>query len=350
VIPTPTPPSGDDDPDPTYCDCTLGTDPDPWGGGKPPGLRECVPQLLDDRTSGFEGNFYNVFPPWYPGPSLGSWLRTSYEFYPSDPSNSMRLATSLDPFIESCALLPDPWLYQTITIPGAEVYTNTTLVVRGQVFVRPPSSDSENECCRTTDTYPDLDPDPDDSLYVQMLDDGGDVLVTGDTGTEIASGSSPSGKWMAFSADVTDVVSPVTRMGQDVRVHFYGTQGGPIDYFCTYFFLDDLQCEMCTYWPPPAVDPGKASFGGLVTIIEGTRPLFVKGVDVYAFTIDGSGVYEHTTTIQDGSYHFYNLPIGLYKIYAVYRDDRLNADVKTLTVGIGDRSDIHFFLASSGGN
>jgi hypothetical protein len=345
---TPTPPSGGDDPPPTYCDCSAGSDPDPWSGGKPPGLLECVPQLLDDRTSGFEGNFYNVFPPWYPGPALGSWLRTSNEFYPADPTNSMRLATSLDPFIESCQPLPDPWVYQTITIPSTEVYTNSTLVVRGQVLVRPPRSDVENECCRTTDTYPDLEPDPDDSLYVQMLDSGGGVLEIGDTGVEIASGSTTSDRWVSFNADVTDVVSPVARMGQDVRVHFYGTQGGAVDPFCSYFFLDDLTCELCTYWPPPAVDPGLASFGGMVTVIEGTRPLFIKGVDVYAFSIDGTGVYRHTTTIQDGSYHFYNLPIGTYKIYAVYRDDRLNADVQTVVVGMGDRNDIHFFLASGG--
>lgn len=336
-LPTLTPPAGGDDPPATYCGCTPGSMKNPWAVGKPPGLIECHDPLLDTRSAGFEGNFNNVFPPWVAGPVVGSWLRQSVEHYPSDPSNSLRLATTLG-VLPSCSPLPDPYVYQTITLPSTEVYTHTTLVVRGQILVRAPQSSAENQCCTLG-----AGADADDSLYVQMQDSGGTPLTGGD-GLEIATGSTTPDLWQSFSVDVTSVVSPVARAGQDLRLNIHGIQGDS-DGICTYFFLDVLECEMCTYWAPPPVDPTKASFGGLVTVVQQGRPQWPRGVDVYAYSPNGT--FQHTQTIQDGSYHFYNLPTGEYTIYAIYQDDQVNAQTMTVTISEGDRSDLHFILFTS---
>ena len=103
---------------------------------------------------------------------------------------------------------------------------------------------------------------------------------------------------------------------------------------------------MCTFWAPPPVDPALASFGGLVTVVQQGRPQWPQGVDVHAYSPNGT--YRHTQTIQDGSYHFYNLPQGTYTIYAIYQDDQVNAQIMTVTIGIGDRSDLHFILFAGG--
>lgn len=341
-LPTLTPPTGSDDPPSTYCGCTPGSMLNPWAVGKPPGLRECQPSLLDSRSAGFEGNFNNVFPPWVAGPVVGSWLRQSVEHYPGDPSNSLRLATTLG-VLPSCSPFPDPYLYQTITIPSTEVYTQSTLVVSGQILVRPPESSAENQCCRNTADDPTATADGDDSLYVQMQDAGGTPLAGGN-GIEIATGGTTPGFWQSFSADVTSEVDPFSRVGQDIRLNIHGVQGDSDDY-CTYFFLDALECELCTYWPPPPIDPAKASFGGLVTVVQQGRPQWLRGVDVYAYSPNGT--FQHTQTIQDGSYHFYNLPTGTYTIYAIYQDDRVNAQTMSVAIDLGDRSDLHFVLFTS---
>jgi hypothetical protein len=230
-----------------------------------------------------------------------------------------------------------------MTLPSTEVYTQSTLTVSGQILVRPPENSAENQCCRNTTSDPGATADDNDSLYVQMQDSGGTPLSGGD-GVEIATGSTVPGFWQPFSADVTSEVDPFSRAGQDIRLNIHGIQGDS-DSYCTYFFLDALECELCTFWPPPPIDPAKASFGGLVTVVREGRPQWLQGVDVYAFSPNGT--YEHTQTIQDGSYHFYNLPIGEYTIYAIYQDDQANAQIMTIAIDAGDRNDLHFIMFAS---
>ncbi len=300
--PTPTPmptPGGSDDPPATYCPAACPPEePSPWGTGpdKPPGLLECE-QLL--QYGNFEGSAENLFNYWYAG-APGAYYRGSTYFH--DGTLSMRLHTTLG-FYPTCSAVPNPYLYQTITIP-TEVYTQTTLTVSGYRLV----AESESSCCNPTT-------DPGDQLFLKMRDGAGADLGTGN-GTLVVDGGTPLLKtWQRFSIDVTDVVSPATRAGQDVQVYFHGIQ--EVDTECTFFYLDTLECEACTEWPIPDPVAGTSSFGGLIQVfVHHGIPQTFRGIDVWAYS-PGGEVY-HTTTIHDGTYHFYNVPPGSYTIYAEY--------------------------------
>jgi ATP synthase, F0 subunit c len=63
----------------------------------------------------------------------------------------------------------------------------------------------------------------------------------------IVNGGVVTETWEPFSVDFTDRGLDVTTLvGQNVRVHFYGTHDN--DYYGTFFYLDDLSCSMCTFW------------------------------------------------------------------------------------------------------
>ncbi len=276
--------------------CPANNDPPPWGQdtGKPPGLLECS-ELL--RVRGFEGNPDTVFAYWQAG-GPGAFRRQSVYYY--EGTMSMRLHTTLGSY-PGCTAISNPYLYQTVQIP-TEVYTQTTMVVRGQRLV----AESESPCC-----YPVTDPN--DVLYVKMRSGSGADLAPGN-GAQIVNGGVVTGTWAPFAVDVTDVVSPYARAGQNVQVYWHGIQNE--DTNCTFFYLDSLSCEACTYWPIPADEPGSASFGGLVQVLVQGVPQTRQGVNVWAYS-PGGQVYR-TYTIQDGTYHFYNVPPGTYTIYAEF--------------------------------
>jgi hypothetical protein len=310
--------------------CPPGTDPCPWPIDpiKPPGLLECS-QLL--QFGNFEGSGSKVFGVWDVGPA-GAYYRGSTFFH--DGTLSMRLHTTVGDY-PACEPLPDPHLFQTVTIP-TEVYTQTTLEVKGYRLV----ADSESACCYDTT-------DPDDVLYLKMRDGSGTDLGPG---TVVANGSVISKTWETFAIDVTSVVQPFTRPGEDVQVYFYGIQD--VDYDCTFFYLDTLECEICTYWDIPEPIPGTASFGGNVQVItHGGIPQSFQGIDVWAYSPAGE-VY-HTQTIHDGTYHFYNVPPNVppeaYTIYAEYWEGgvggTLHSTIMTVTVEADERIDtVHLYL------
>jgi hypothetical protein len=310
--------------------CPEGTDPCPWPTGpiKPPGLLECS-QLL--QYGNFEGSGSKVFGVWEAGPS-GSYYRGSNYF--ADGTLSMRLHTSLGNY-PSCAPLPNPYLYQTISIP-TEVYTQSTLTVQGYRLV----ADSESACCYDTT-------DPDDLLYLKMRDGGGNDIGTGD-GELLTHGGVVTKTWQSFAIDVTDIVEPFTRAGEDVQVYFHGIRDTEDDLDCTFFYLDSLECEICTYWDIPEPIPGMASFGGNVQLItHGGVPRSLQGVDVWAYSPQG-GVH-YTQSIQDGTYHFYNVPPGTYTVYAEYWEGGVGGTLYTaiavVTVGPDEQIDtVHLYL------
>ena len=192
-------------------------------------------QLLDEDSAGFEGNFSEVFPPWIAGPVVGAWLRQSVESYPGDPSNSMRLGSTLG-VLPSCDPFPDAYVYQTVVLTSSVVQTSTKLFARGHLLVRPPESSAENQCCVLGGNA-----DPNDTLYLQFRDSGGTPLQPG-PGTVLATGAIPPGVWVDFEVDVTDVISPVVYSGQSIQINFHTIQGDS-DSTCTYFFLDALELE-----------------------------------------------------------------------------------------------------------
>ena len=295
-------------------ECADNHEPPPWGEDdvKPPGLVECS-QLL--QFGDFEGSYDRVISYWHAG-EPGAFQRQSRYRY--DGAYSMRLHASLSSYPVCDAL--SPYLYQTVQIPS-EVYTMTTMHVRGKLLV----AESESLCCRAT-------PDADDLLYLQVENSSGDDLYE----SVITNGGVVSKTWGGFEENVTDDVGPYAHREDELQVRFYATHDGDVD--CTFFYLDALQCEVCTGWPVPDDVVGTASLGGLVEVLVQGIPGTRYGVDVWAYS-QGGEVY-HTYTIQNGTYHFYNIPPGTYTIYAEYWEAGgvLHYGVRTVTVAENERN------------
>ncbi|MEE8391045.1 MAG: hypothetical protein V3S14_09655, partial [Anaerolineae bacterium] len=127
----------------------------------------------------------------------------------------------------------------------------------------------------------------------------------------IVDGGAAAGQWEHFSVDFTGSVDLPSLAGQDVQVRFYATHDG--DEIGTWFYLDNVENNICTQWPIPEPEDGTASIGGQV--FGGTSGYqLMTGVRVMAYS-QGGEVYQ-TVSIQDGTYHFYNIPPGNYFIYA----------------------------------
>jgi len=304
-------------------ECEEGDDPPPWGEEgtvRPPGLVECQQLILGGD---FEGNPDRVFSYWEAG---GANAYQHQSRYFSDGSMSMRLHASMGSYPNCPAL--SPWLYQTVQIPD-EVYTMTTMVVQGQRLV----AGSLAPC-----SYPDT-PEATDVLYLQMQTGGGSDLGSR---IEIVNGGAGLETWESFEMDVTDEVDLVNRAGQQVRVRFEAEHDA--NYYDTWFYLDAIKCDVCTEWPIPDDESGTASIGGEVRVLVGGIPQTLQGVDVWAYS-PGGEVY-HTVTIQDGSYHFYNITPGTYTIYSeIWIGGGLRSVATTVTVASDERNySVNLFL------
>ncbi len=300
---------------------TLG--PSGGGGGNPPGLIECE-ELLNVR--GFEGNNTTVFSYWHAG-NVGAFRLTSQERYRGN--FSMRLHASLGAYPCSQNSL-QPELYQDIQIPTT-VYSISQLLVTGHYYV----DGSDMECSNPNS------PDPDDTLSLKLLDAGGSVIAPPAT---VINGGVVSQTWHTVATTIT-AATIEDYAGDTVRLQWNGNHTG--DYDGTYFYLDDLSAQMCTIWPIPDPEDGTVSLGGKLTtqISGGTLRVALTGADVWAYTQNGE-IY-HTTSIQDGTYHFYNLPEpGTYIIYSEATvDGQLRTAVATVTLAASERNyNINMFL------
>jgi len=154
----------------------------------------------------------------------------------------------------------------------------------------------------------------------------------------------PAGTWQPFSVDFSnDVPGGVESLiGGDVQIRFYGEHDA--DEYGTWFYLDDVECEVCNEWPVPDPEPDTASIGGSIRVLVGGIPESRQGVDVWAYSQDGN-VY-HTITIQDGTYHFYNIEPGTYTIYSeIWIEGSLRSATTTVTVGANERNySVNLFL------
>jgi hypothetical protein len=298
--------------------CPDNHEPPPWGEDdvRPPGLEECT-QLL--RVGGFEGNPVTVFGYWHAGEPLAYKHQSRYIY---EGSMSMRLHASMGSYPECLAY--HPYLWQTVTIPQ-DVYTTTTMFVKGKRLV----AGSLAPCSRADSA------EADDKLYVQLQG------VPGTPSALVADGGAVTETWGSFSVDFTEDVDLVSLKGQDVQVRFYAEHDE--DYDDTWFYLDALECQVCTGWPIPDLEPDKASVGGDVRVLVGGFPQTLQGVDVWAYS-PGGAVY-HTVTIQDGTYHFYNIPPGTYTIYAeIWVGGGLRFATTTATLEAGLDKSVNLFL------
>ncbi|MDW8067346.1 MAG: TadE/TadG family type IV pilus assembly protein [Anaerolineae bacterium] len=291
-------------------------EPPPWDEGeiKPPGLQECS-ELL--QVGGFEGNPQRIFTYWSAG-GLGAYQHTGY--LQRSGAFSMRLHASLGSY-PTCAPY-SPYLFQTVQVP-TNVYTLTHLVVSGWHAV----AGSLTDC-----SYRGI-PDADDVLYVQLRQSNGSPITAP---VAIVNGGVVTETWQRFDVNFTNRGVNVSALaGQNIQVYFYGTHDN--DYYGTFFFLDDLSCSVCTYWPIPDPVPGTASIGGLVRALVGGVPQPLTGVNVWAYR-QGSQVLR-TRTIHDGTYHFYNIPPGTYTVYAAtWVSGQLQWGTATVTVVADERN------------
>ncbi len=286
----------------------------PWiDDSKPPGLEECY-QLLD--FGDFEGD---------PSP----WPEYWYDHWNSEDTvlvykNSLALRLFASYSLEPCTLF-HPYLYQKLEVPD-EIYATgtmtTTMHVRGEYAV---DGSAEGSSCSAPG------PEEDDVLSLQMRDGSGNPIPG--TDVQLADGFEVLG-WTSFEKDMTSRVNLPERAGQEMEVYLAATADGddlnPYADAGTWFYLDNIECEVCTEWPIPEYVPGKASIGGRVLGDFAAQ----LGIDVWAYgqTLEGGGATYHTVTLQDGSYRFYNIEPGIYTIDAQIWLDPMTPRFGTRTV------------------
>ncbi|HUW14752.1 MAG TPA: VWA domain-containing protein, partial [Anaerolineae bacterium] len=233
----------------------------------PPSPKGCQ-QLL--QAGSFEGNPDTVFGYWHAGEPLAYRHQSDYVY---DGSMSMRLHASMGSFPECPAF--HPYLWQTMTIPE-EVYTTTTMVVQGQRLVA-----GSLAPCSIADSA-----EADDKLYVQLQG------VPGAPSALIADGGAATETWKFFSVDLTEDVDLRSLRGQEVQIRFYAEHDA--DYNDTWFYLDALECAVCTEWLihlADTVPDGLSYVSGTLTATAGTV------TDVAAPTLRWSGVLSPTRDV-----------------------------------------------------
>ncbi len=286
---------------------------------KPPGLVQCE-ELI--KVPGFEGNADTVFEYWKAG-ETGAFRRASEQFFQG--SFALRLHASLGTYPCTQSIL-EPYLYQEIDIPS-ELYAQTTLAVKLHYLVT--GSDLE---CSNLDS-----PDADDQFFMRVRDDNG-ADIAAFPPQLIASGGTISNVWHTAVLTLNDHLNLHDYAGGSVQLYWDATHDE--DYDGTYFYIDEVSAQLCTVWEVPPIDPNKGSFGGVVSALdERGAVLPLPGATVWAYTQDGSQY--QTVSIQDGSYHFYNLPPGTYTVYGeAWVDGALRTAVyPSLALAAGDMRD-----------
>jgi hypothetical protein len=184
----------------------------------------------------------------------------------------------------------------------------------------------------------------DDTLYegaeeveLELFNATNAVLGAYDTATLTIVDDEPTAPrvWKPFDIDFSSDFDVSTLAGQEIEVRFYTQHDG--DQYGTWFYLDDLACEICNTWPAPDPEPGTASIGGEARVLVGGVPEALRNVNVTAYTRGGEVL--RTVTVQNGLYHFYNVAPGSYTIYAeTWIDGDLYVATKTVMVGAGERN------------
>jgi hypothetical protein len=187
---------------------------------------------------------------------------------------------------------------------------------------------------------PTFTPDSSDTLSLTIQDDGGNAL---DIPTELANGGDGNyDRYMPFEVNVTDLVDPYNHPGEERRVYFSAGHDGDKD--GTWFYLDSIECEVCTRWEIEPEDPNMASISGEVRVVVEGIPQTRPGIRVWAYR-QGGQVYE-TVTIQNGTYLFHNVPPGTYTLYSEdWVSGGLYFTTEQVTVVADERNyDVHLSL------
>jgi hypothetical protein len=246
---------------------------------KPPGLTECVQAI---ELGSFEASL--VTPP---------WSRNAFVHH----TNSEKHAGNFSLELQAKEPGRSAWTYQAVDVP-ADILTDTLGTLSYWQFVEPDPAGSS--------------PDPDDRFHLTVRNSAGVaqteniLLAQGDTATPV------------FEHKIVDVETylPGDGMlafaGSAIQLRFEGVHDD--DATGTSFYIDDVRFDICTTRPIPPNEPGTASIGGLVEVWFGGTPARLPGIPVWLFA--GGGTLHHTTTIHDGTYHFYNVPPGTYTVYA----------------------------------
>ena len=194
--------------------------------------------------------------------------------------------------------------------PGMEVVTFTVSIIDDDLY-------EENE-----------------SLSLELFDAGETVIGPNSPATLIIiddDSFSHSG-WQPFSINFSDDVDVVSLADTQTTVTFSGVPD--TDRRGTWFYLDELECEVCVDWPVPEQQPMKGSIGGTLNLNGWAE----AGVAVWAYNQNTDVTYQTVSlgsedNFPKGTYHFYNIEPGNYRVYSeLWVDGWLYWDVRSAEV------------------
>lgn len=273
----------------------------------PPGLLTCADALVN-------GTFENDSD-WYYSSIAQQVTRTSLPHYFDGGSFAMSLpATTISGRSRS------PWLYQNFDMldwvvpPTAN--GGTSLNLRLYAAVNPEGT---------------ANPDP---LYVTLRDQAGQpigsvtpiVVTTGNTPPYINPDNPDplNGEWVKKTINLAGAFNPpeaiMDYQGQSMQLRFESPNPGT---YSTWFYLDNIEMEICTQQPAPTSFTTKVSGTAIIWQEESGKWVEQPGVKVWLYAIDGN--METTYTIHDSTFNFYNLPAATggtqYILYAEYSEN-----------------------------
>ena len=310
------------------------------GPTKPPLLRECG-SVLSNAT--FNGG---VFAPWVDGTESAAVVadgtlscdldgRANYGFSMLQRCDRIPFAPLYQPL--------HPWTYQEFTVPA---FISTTepvdLEMSLSLYYLVPAASGTEPFGGTLGRA-------EDKLQASVT--VSDVVNTALTSaTEIAHGAPPAGdrdRWLGWTGDLapsfTGSDTLLNHVGETLRLRIDapnvdGNGDGDED-GDSQFYIDQVECEICTTILPPDIVTGTVRrLGGTVTVLVKGIAQPMPGTDVWAMQLpDGPPPpqpdFQTTYAIQDSTYNFYNLTPGTYRIYAqVWVSGVLYTASETVTV------------------
>lgn len=247
---------------------------------RPPRFKECV-QVIE--LGDFEASV--ISPPWKHNVDVS---HASDRKHSGSFSLQFRARASKAPAYRHLR----PWAYQTVRVPDHVLPETTGTLTYWQLVLPHPEGGT---------------PDAGDRFYLAIRDSAGMTLTAG---IPLADGDKSTAGFQHNAVTVPAIFAESA--GEEIQIQFYAVHDG--DESGTDFFVDDIGFDICTTQPEPEDIPGTSSFGGLVQVLLGGRPIHSTAIPVWAFAPDGELV--HTTTIHDSTYHFYNVSPASYTIYA----------------------------------